>query len=313
MKFIFILLIAITQNANARTSLLSAADISSNTLQADKSNLTPDSKDQIPGPSEELTRDSLNKQDNGSKPKLTGSSPSSSAKEKATQAKQNYQQSIREDNPQNSNLPYYYLSKSIPQEEPDLIVLLPEKTPGIFLDKFKPGDLISASLKEGVLAISGDKVTVRAEVKSGELKGSILLGEANLESNSKRTLIEFKKLQIKPSGKVYQLKAEAMDQDGLIGIEGRLFSNEDKYFAAELLSAAASGYTDATIHRTINQNGNYQIEPSTDTFAKKALVSALGVSANRFSEKLKSAPEYSVIQGQTQIKVLITEQPKLIE
>ena len=107
------------------------------------------------------------------------------------------------------------------------------------------------------------------------------------------------------------LAASALDEKGILGIEGKLISGEEKYFAAEFLAAAASGYADSTIQRDQNLQGNYVEKPGTDTYAKKALTSALSKTADRFGEKLKSVPEYAVLEGPFDIQVLITEEPKL--
>jgi hypothetical protein len=79
-----------------------------------------------------------------------------------------------------------------------------------------------------------------------------------------------------------------------------------------LLSAAAAGYTDSTIVRSTNTLGQTTDVKNEDTFAKKALTSALTKSADRFAEKLKSAPEYSILYGPKDIQILILDQPKLI-
>ena len=124
--------------------------------------------------------------------------------------------------------------------------------------------------------------------------------------------LDFKKIQDKRTHEIYQLSANAMDQRGILGIKGELISNESIFFTAEVIAAAASGYADSTIERNQNSYGNSVDSRNEDTFAKKALTSALSKTGGRFSEKLKQAPEYSVLQGPVSIQILILEQPKLI-
>lgn len=137
--------------------------------------------------------------------------------------------------------------------------------------------------------------------------------EASLERNSKRILIEFKKFRDPQARDTYSISASAMDYKGVLGLKGSVVSNEETYFAAEFLAAGAAGYADSTIQRDQNVYGNSVENRSSDTFAKKALVVGLSKTAERFSEKLKQAPEYSVLEGPIQIQILIQEQPTITQ
>ncbi len=208
------------------------------------------------------------------------------------------------------NLPaYFMMGTSISMEESP--VILPTQKQSIRNPDILIGDVIKAEITESLIAFSESKAPIRAIVRQGKLKGSVLLGEATLEKNSKRILIEFKKVTAIHSNQTWSLQASALDEKGILGIEGKLISGEEKYFAAEFLAAAAAGFADSTIERNQNQQGNYVEKPGTDTYAKKALTSALSKTADRFGEKLKSVPEYSVLEGPFDIQVLITEEPKL--
>lgn len=209
------------------------------------------------------------------------------------------------------NLPSYLIGQGHFTTESSPVIL-PTQKQNIKSQDLLPGEVITAEIKESLIAFNDTKAPVRALIKSGKLKDSILIGEATLEKNSKRILIDFKKLRTLYGNQNYEVIGYALDQKGILGIEGNLISNEDKYFAAELLSAAATGVADASIERNQNANGNYIEKPSTDTLGKKALVSALSTTSNHFAEKLKKAPEYSILEGSFEIQILITEQPTLI-
>lgn len=213
--------------------------------------------------------------------------------------------------PQSGNLPGYFSGRGHFTTE-NSPVILPTQKQNIKSNDLLNGEVIYAEIKESLIAFNDSKAPVRATIKSGKLKGSILIGEATLEKNSKRILIDFKKLRILNSNQNYEITGYALDYKGILGLEGNLISDESKFFAAEFLSAAAAGVADASIERNQNAYGNYVENPSTDTVAKKALVSALSTTTNHFSEKLKKAPEYSVLEGTFEIQVLITEQPTLI-
>jgi len=209
------------------------------------------------------------------------------------------------------NLPNYYLNRGYYFADNSPVVL-PTQKQNIKSNDLLSGEVIHAEIKESLIAFNDAKASVRAIITSGKLKGSVLIGEATLEKNSKRILIDFKKLRTLGSNQNYEVTGYALDTKGILGLTGHLISGEDKYFAAEFLSAAAVGVADASIERNQNAYGNYVEKPSTDTIAKRALVNALSTTTNLFSEKLKKAPEYSVLEGTFEIQVLITEQPTLI-
>ena len=212
---------------------------------------------------------------------------------------------------QNGNLPSYFISRGYFTTE-NSPVILPTQKQNIKSNDLLSGEVIFAEIRESLIAFNDAKAPVRAIIKSGKLKDSILIGEATLEKNSKRILIDFKKLRIINSNQNYEVTGYALDQNGILGVEGELISGENKYFAAEFLSAAAAGLADASIERNQNALGNYVEKPSPDTLGKKALVSALSTTTNHFSEKLKKSPEYSILEGTFEIQILITEQPTLI-
>lgn len=213
---------------------------------------------------------------------------------------------------QSGNLPSYFQNRQLGQMDESPIVL-PTNRHSISNKDLSLGEVISAEIKESLIAFSEAKAPIRAVIRSGSLKNAVLVGEATLEKNSKRILISFNRLRSGNSNQIWQLSANALDNKGIVGIEGKLISGEEKYFAAEFLASAVAGYTDATVQRDQNAFGGYNEKPGTDTFSKKALSSALSKTADRFADKLKSAPEFSLLEGPFDIQVLITEQPKLIE
>lgn len=207
------------------------------------------------------------------------------------------------------NLPSEYSATNQAFSIEESPIVLPLNKVGLKFGAIKSGDLIQATIQESVFAFQDSKSPVRALITSGELKGSIFIGEANLEKNSKRIQIEFKKFRDPAAQSIFSLQASAMDNKGILGVVGNLVSNEGKYFAAEVISAGAAGYADSTISRTQNLLGSTSEVPSEDTFAKKALTAALSKTADRFSEKLKQAPEYSILEGPVSIQILVIEQP----
>lgn len=210
--------------------------------------------------------------------------------------------------PSQSNLPPSYFR--VPgKAHPDNAVVLPAKPQVVNLATIKLGEVIEAEVPEGIIAFPSANTPVRAIVRNGKLKGTVFLGEASLERNSKRITLEFKRLRLASSGSVFNLVASGLDESGILGLEGKYVSGEQKYFGAEFLSALAAGYADASIERTTNAYGQIQDAPTLDTMSKKAASAAMSKTAERFAEKVRSAPEYSVLEGPTRIRLLITEQP----
>ena len=189
-------------------------------------------------------------------------------------------------------------------------IVVPSLQVALEIESLLPGDSKIARIQQSILALGESKSPVAARLTDDRGRDITLLGEATLEKNSKRILIDFKTARLGTSSEVFEVKAQALDLDGALGVEGEYYSGESKFFAAELAAAAAAGFADASVNRPLNAFGNQQEEHSLDTNAKKAVGSALSRTADRFAEKIRQAPEYSVLKGPATIKVLILEQPK---
>lgn len=189
-------------------------------------------------------------------------------------------------------------------------IVLPSQPVSKTIDNLLPGRIERAFIPTSVQAFGGSKAPVQAKIVDQKGRDIFLLGEATLEPNSKRILIQFEKAIVSGTDEVFELKAHALDMSGTFGLKGNYVSGEAKYFTAEFLASVAAGFTDASISRSTNVLGNQTEERSIDTSGKKALGSALSRTADRFAEKVRAAPEYSILEGPTTIQVLIVEQPR---
>jgi hypothetical protein len=169
----------------------------------------------------------------------------------------------------------------------------------------KFGEIYQAVIPMSVMAFKDAKAPVVANL---EVQGSILLllGEATLEKNSKRITIEFQKVRRKEGEKIFDLKASVLSYDGTLGLEAEIHSGEGKYFLAEVLSAGAAGFVDASVNRSSSPLGGTVDERSLDTQGKKALSGAMMKSSERFAEKVKTAPEYATVDGPVLVNVLVS-------
>ena len=214
------------------------------------------------------------------------------------------------------NLPRYFFGRDTQvarfSENP---VILPSSARKAQLASLPLGSVVSAEIVDGIVAFPEAKVPIRAVVRSGPMKGTIFLGEATLERNSKRVTIEFRKLRAQSRSDVYSTLANALDFQGLLGIEGEHHSGEAKYFGAEFAAAAAAaaGFVDASVERNQNILGQVAETASVANATRKAFSNALMRTADRFAEKVRAAPEYVVVRGPIRIQILIQEQPKLQE
>lgn len=173
----------------------------------------------------------------------------------------------------------------------------------------KAGQIHTAIISQSLIALHEAKSPVAATVtlKSGE--AFTLIGEATLERNTKRILVEFTKLRRSRTSEVFDLKAHALDSFGVFGIEGEHHSGASKFFLAELLSAAAAGYADSSVNRSQNVLGQTIEENSADTNSKKAVATAMNRTADRFAEKVRLAPEFSVLRGPSVVQIIFLDQP----
>lgn len=206
------------------------------------------------------------------------------------------------------NLPNYFNAISHVQIN-DNVIVTPTQKVHIISSFLRVGELYHAQIKESLMAFSEGKIPVRAVLK--DKPDCVLLGESSLERASKRILVVLNKIRC--ANQVWSITAHAIDHNGYFGIEGTLVSREDKYFAAELLSAGAAGFVDATVERNQTAIGTIVERPSLDTASKRALGTALMRSAERFADKIKNLQEYVHLKGPVQIKILVTDQPKLLE
>jgi hypothetical protein len=189
-------------------------------------------------------------------------------------------------------------------------IVLPAQPVSRELESLLPGEMQFARIKQSVLAFNEGKAPVAAYLTDDRGRDIILIGDATLEKNSKRILVDFKTARLEGSSELFEFKGVAMDGDGTLGLEGDYHSGESKFFAAEFAAAAAAGFADSSINRPTNVFGNQQEERSLDTSGKKAIGSALTRTADRFAEKVRQAPEYSVLKGPMTIKVLVVDQPR---
>jgi hypothetical protein len=207
------------------------------------------------------------------------------------------------------NLPAYLSGPHFVPESPDGVVIAVEKPTGALLPGLRPGDLLQALLEQSVKASPGVPTPVRARVTLGRFKNVVLLGAAILDADLKRILLTFDRLRLPRNDAVYSVKATGLAPSGQVGLEGEHHTAQGLYLAGELAAATVGGFADATVSRSQTSTGAYQTEPSLANAGKLGMVQALSKTADRFAERTRNAPEYTEIEAEREIQILIQETP----
>jgi hypothetical protein len=207
-----------------------------------------------------------------------------------------------------SNLPTYLRGIDRSNfKSSDRVVYVPQNA-SVRLNGVKTGDVFKAVVDQEIKASPSVPTPIRAMVLTGGLKGGFFVGEATLDRELKRVLLGFTKVRTS-DGKTYNVRASGLSRSGTIGLEGEYHSQAGKFFVAELASATAAGFLDATINRNQNAFGTYTQEPSLQNSAKSGVVTALSKSADRFAEQSRQAPEYTSVEGYQTIQVIVQDEP----
>ena len=206
------------------------------------------------------------------------------------------------------NLPAYYngIDRSN-MKASDKVVYVPANSQ-IHLSTVRPGDMFKAVIDQEIKASPSVPTPIRAMVTSENLKGAYFVGEATLDRELKRVLLQFGRIRL-DSGAAYSVKAAGLSPRGSIGLEGEYHTQAGLFFVGELASATAAGLLDSTINRNQTTFGTYVQEPSLANTAKTGGVTALSKSADRMAEGYRQAPEYTDVTGYQQIQIIIQDDP----
>ncbi len=208
-----------------------------------------------------------------------------------------------------TNLPSYYQGyQKTSAKQQESVMYVPPK---LFqkLEEVHIGDVFQAVIEQELEVSSQVKQPIRALLITGPYPRGMVLGEASLDLELKRVLLNFNQIRLPDSQKVFQLKAVGLSQNGTLGIKGEYHSDLGTFFIAETLSAFAAGMLDSTIQRNQNAFGAYTTEPSLGNSAKTGAVTALSKTTDRFAEKVKNTPESTTVTPWQEIKIMIQEIP----
>lgn len=169
------------------------------------------------------------------------------------------------------------------------------------------GTVFKTLIQTDIIAYVGSTSPIEALVLEGEYKGSMLIGNATMDIQTKRVNISFSQIRKNNSKVSYSISGLVRDNTGDLGLDATHESFYWNYFLAETALNTASGFANATTERTKNRDGNYEIAPSVDSSAKQGVAVGLAKAGERISERLRSAPEYVTAKGPFVVQVVILE------
>lgn len=169
------------------------------------------------------------------------------------------------------------------------------------------GTVFKTLIQSDIIAYVGSTSPIEATVIEGDYKGSILIGNATMDMQTKRVNISFSQIRKKNSKVSYSISGLVRDKTGDLGLDATHESFYWNYFLAEAALNTASGFANATTERTKNRDGNYEIAPSVDSSAKQGVAVGLAKAGERISERLRSAPEYVTAKGPFVVQVVILD------
>jgi hypothetical protein len=205
-----------------------------------------------------------------------------------------------------SNLPDYYQEEEAPDNpsftKPWRVVGTTEQTRIYGLN---PGVSAMARIDQDILISPGTPQPILAEIVTGPYKGARLLGEASLERDLHRVLVKFH--HISHDGDQIRIVANALDHGGKIGITGEYVAEDKALIAGSFLSTFLSGFTDSSVERHRNADGDYVDEPTVTNQAKKGLTATLSKAADRMETRANQMPGYTKVEGPVLVQVVFEE------
>lgn len=191
------------------------------------------------------------------------------------------------------------------------VIISPEKGNGIQILGLEVGSELEAVIENAIIAFPQESPFVKAKVTSGVLSGAILLGSARLEDASQRVFLDFTKAYLPKLKRSLSIRGQGTSNSGQPWFVGKVHSRELEYFTGDFLFSMSRAYFEGQVDRQTNVLGQTTDIPTMKTAVNKGLSAGSQELANRFREKLKRNPEFAEIRGPIDLKILITEEPKL--
>jgi hypothetical protein len=203
-----------------------------------------------------------------------------------------------------TNMPSYYHNQKVNNDNFQnragwvLTNANPEFKPN-FID---PGKKVLAQLNGDLIVTPNAPVPLSVSVVTGSMKGSTIFGEATLDRDLHRVLVRFK--SITKNGEAFSVAAHGLGIKGTLGLEGEYHAEDNGLLMGGFLSTFLAGFTEASIERHRNSDGNYVDEPSLNNQVKHGLTTTLGKASSRMEERAMQMPGYTEIKGPILLEVI---------
>lgn len=168
------------------------------------------------------------------------------------------------------------------------------------------GEILEAVVNQDLVGYESSISPVKAVIRTGDLKGAVLVGNLTLDMKTKNILATFSTIRLSNNEEM-KIEGVLQDQNGSLGVTGEHKSEYWNYFAAETVSRGVGGYADAETQRYRSLYDGYQVTPSLENAGKQGVAAGSKAAAERFSERAKSSPEYTVKKGPLFVKIFITK------
>lgn len=209
---------------------------------------------------------------------------------------------------ESGNLPPYAIRNEPLTNYQSGIVLPQNKTGSEMLDSIHTGDILKCRISQSFKAYENSQIPVRAIVTDGKLKGAILMGTASMDAKTKVVRVNFTELRLK-TDEMYTFTGGIFAKSGE-ELEGEYETHYWKYFWSEALLSATSGYANATVERSKNAYGQYETDNTAENAAKIGMAAGISTTVKELSDRAKSAPEFTKIEGPIFVEVMVLKESR---
>jgi hypothetical protein len=209
-----------------------------------------------------------------------------------------------------STLPEEYFRKSGPFVAGDKSVYTSVKK--VSLNGMLRGVKFEAVINEAISVSQTVTNPVSGLIVSGEYAGSTVVGDARLDKDLHRVLIDFTFITLKDKRETYSFKGAALGEKG-IGLYGDYHTQSGMFLIGEFASAAAAGFSDAQIDRSTTLSGGYIAAPTVSNAAMSGLTASLSKTSDKFAQGAAGMSDHTDTDPYQKISVIVTEEPVLKE
>lgn len=204
------------------------------------------------------------------------------------------------------NLPSYSIRKGELAKAQNGIILPQSKNLTEVLESLHIGDILKCRISQSFKAYENSQIPLRAIITEGKFKGGLLIGMASMDAKTKVIRINFTEIRTS-NNDLYSFTGGVFAKSGA-ELEGEYETHYWRYFWSEALLSATSGYAQGTIERSKNAFGQYETENTPENAAKIGVANGVSTTVKELSDRAKSAPEFTKIEGPIFVEVMVLKE-----